>query len=298
MDNRLHSKIVKAITVTPMLSPSVSRLLEVSAAPGHDLVEIIDIIRGDYALTAQILRISNSVIFNPIQPIASINRAVAYLGEIYVVGIALNQGAAGIFNSPLRGYEGRKRDLWRHQLYSAIEARIVSRFAKKPIEADLAFTGGLLHDIGKAILSENIRESAGEIIAGIAADRYRDYMDAEEKLFGTNHVEVGLVLAEHWRLPSLLQEIIRHHHTPAAAPPELRALIYAVHCGDALSMMAGYDTGSDGLKYHLDEGYRDYFDLSGGKLEALQIEAGNEFAKFEKSIDPGNGTHEKTNQED
>lgn len=287
MDKELHAKIVKAIGKTPMLSPSVSRILEVSTAPGHDLADIIDIIRGDYALTAQILRISNSVVFNPIQPIVSIDRAVAYLGEIYVVGVALNQGAAGVFNSPLRGYEGKTRDLWRHQLYSAIEARIISRFAIKPLAADLAFTGGLLHDIGKAILSENILESAEEIIAGIGSERYLDYTAAEEKLFGTNHVEVGLVLAEHWHLPLILGEIIRYHHNPATAPEEHRALIYAVHCGDALSMMAGYDTGSDGLKYQIDEGYREYFDLSGDKLEALQIEAGYEFAKFEKSIDPG-----------
>jgi len=295
MDKKLHSKIIKAIAKTPMLSPCISRLLEVCAAPDHSLTEIINIIRGDFTLTAQILRISNSVVFNPIQPIASIDRAVSYLGEIYVVGIALNQGAAGIFNSPLDGYEGKKRDLWRHQLYCAIVARIISRFSRKPIATDLAFTGGLLHDIGKAILSEHIQQSAGEIITGIASERYQDYKDAEEQLFGTDHVEVGLVLAEHWRLPQILQEIIRHHHNPAEAQPEYRALAYAVHFGDALSMMAGYDTGSDGLKYHLDNGYRDYFDLAGNKLEALQIEAGSEFERFEKSIDPGSGNHKNTN---
>lgn len=291
MDKQLHAKILKAIGQTPILSPCTSRLLEVTSVPEHDLGELIDIIRGDFALTAQILKIANSVVFSPLQPIASVDRAVSYLGEVYIVGIALNQGAAEVFNSPLTGYEGQRRDLWRHQLYCAIAARIICRFAKKPIEADLAFTGGLLHDIGKAILSEFIQKSAEEIISGIATERYEDYKDAEEKLFGTNHVEVGLVLAEHWKLPQVLQEIIRHHHTPAAAPPEHQALVYAVHFGDALSMMAGFDTGSDGLKYQLDTGYLDYFNLAADRLEALQIEASSEFEKFERSIDPGSGNH-------
>lgn len=295
MDQSLHNKITKAIGETPMLSPSLARLLEVTADQGHTLAEIIEIIRGDFALTAQILRIANSVVFNPIQPITSVDRAVAFLGEVFVVGIALSNGAAGIFNSPLHGYEGKRRDLWRHQLYCAIAARSIARFAKKEIEADLAFTGGLLHDIGKAILSEHLRDSSVTIIDGIAGEKFSDYKDAEEKLFGTNHVEVGLVLAGHWKLPLILHEIIRHHHDPAEAPPQLRTLIYAVHFGDALSMMAGYDTGSDGLKYQLDQGYLDYFDLADSKVEALQLEANDEFEKFEECIDPGSGNNHNSN---
>ncbi|NTV14019.1 MAG: HDOD domain-containing protein [Desulfobulbaceae bacterium] len=288
MDPKFKAKIIQSIQQTPVLSPSASRLLQVAADPKHSLKDMIEIIRGDFALTAQLLRVANSVAFSPLQPVTSLDRAVAYLGEVYLIGLAISSCAAAVFDSPLTGYEGHKRDLWRHQLYCAIASRLISRHAKQEMPGDLAFTGGLLHDIGKAILSGHIVDSAGEILDGITDGRYLDYMDAEEKLFGMNHTQVGHVLAQHWKLPPVLQEVILHHHNPEAASPEHRVLVYAVHLGDALSMLAGYDTGSDGLKYNLGGGERDLFTLSDAKLEALQIEAGQGFDKFEQSINPGN----------
>jgi len=291
MDNKFLDKITNSIKQTPILSPSVSRLLQVSADPEHTLEEMIEIIRSDYALTAQILKVANSVVFNPLQPVTSIDRAVAYLGEIYTIGLALNCGAAAVFNSALTGYEGKRRDLWRHQLYCAIASRLISQHARKKIEADLIFTGGLLHDIGKAILSEHITNTSSEILDGINDGRFADYMDAEEKLFGMNHMDVGFVLAQHWKLPTALQEIIRFHHHPDNAMPEYRAQVFAVHLGDALSMMAGFDTGSDGLKYQLEEETQVYFTLAGPDLEKIQIDAQQEFQRFEDSLDNGEEIH-------
>jgi len=284
--DQFKAKIIRSIKETPVLSPSASRLLQVAVDPNHELRDMIEIIRGDFALTAQILRVANSVAFSPLQPVTTLDRAVAYLGDVYLIGLAINSSAAAIFDSPLTGYEGHKRDLWRHQLYCAIASRIIARQAKQAISADLAFTGGLLHDIGKAILSKHIIKSSGEILDGISTGRYHDYMEAEEKLFGMDHAQVGYVLAQHWQLPVVLQEVILHHHHPEGASPENLVLVYSVHLGDALSMLAGFDTGSDGLKYCLGSGDQEFFSLSEGKLENLQIEASQEFDRFEESINP------------
>ena len=285
MDTKLHVKITRSIQQTVMLSPSATRLLQVTADPDHDLQDVIKIIRHDFALTARILRVVNSVIFGLLQPVGSIDQAVVYLGEGHIIALAIVDCAGSVFNSPLTGYEGQRGDLWRHQLYSAIASRIISRYARKVIRADLAFTGGLLHDIGKAVLSEHITNSSSEILAGITEEQFSDYPDAEKKLFGINHMRAGHMLAQHWKLPVDLQDIILYHHHPAEAPAEHQALAYAVHLGDALSMLAGVDTGSDGLKYHIDDNYHEFFDLSGEKLELLQVEAGAEYQKFKSSID-------------
>jgi len=288
MDQNFKAKIIKSIQKTPVLSPSASRLLMVAADPKHSLKDMIEIIRGDFALTAQLLRVANSVAFSPLQPVTSLDRAVAYLGEVYLIGLAISSCAAAVFDSALTGYEGHKRDLWRHQLYCAVASRLIARYSKHEMPGDLAFTAGLLHDIGKAILSEHIVDSSADILDGINEGRYTDYMDAEEKLFGMNHTEVGYALAQHWKLPPVLQEVILHHHNPEAASPAHKVLVYAVHLGDALSMLAGFDTGSDGLKYQLSTAALESFTLTDGKLEALQIEAAQGFDKFEQSINPGN----------
>lgn len=286
MDNQFHARIVQTIKQTPVLSPSAANLLQVVANADHSIQEIVEIISGDFALTGRILQVANSVIFNPLQPIASIDRAVAYLGEVYIISLALSSCMTAINDSPLTGYEGNRHDLWRHQLFCAIASKIAARHAKGKLSVDLAFTGGLLHDIGKAIISEHIVDSAGEILDGIAEGRFEDYMDAEEKLFGLDHVRVGHLLAQHWKLPEVLQDIILYHHHPDRAPPEHQALVYAVHLGDVLSMLTGYDTGSDGLKYHLDGGNGAFFNLSDITLESIQCEACQEFERFETSTNP------------
>jgi len=292
MDEQFKAKIIRSIKNTPVLSPSAARLMQVAASPDHELKDMIEIIRGDFALTGQLLRVANSVAFSPMQPITSLDRAVAYLGEVYLIGLAVNSCAAAVFDSPLTGYEGHKRDLWRHQLFCALASRRISFAAKKnKIPGDLAFTGGLLHDIGKAILSEHIVKSSKEILEGIAEGRYQDYMDAEEKLFGMDHAQVGHILAQHWKLPPVLQEIILHHHGPEEASPENRTLVYAIHLGDAMSMLAGFDTGSDGLKYRVGTKDQEYFTFTELNLEAMQVETNQEFDRFEASINPDNQQH-------
>jgi putative nucleotidyltransferase with HDIG domain len=170
-------------------------------------------------------------------------------------------------------------------LYCAIAARIISRYAKKELNEDFAFKGGLLHDIGKAVLLEQISNNSDLILTTTTGESFPDYLDAEDRLFGINHEQTGHILAKHWKLPPFLQAIILNHHHPTDSPPQHRALVYAVHLGDALSMLAGIDTGSDGLKYHIDEDYQEFFDLSGDKLEIVQLETGMEFKRFKGSID-------------
>ncbi len=55
--------------------------------------------------------------------------------------------------------------------------------------------------------------------------------EAEEKLLGTTHAEVGYLLGEHWLLPSPLTTAIRYHHTPELAP-ESRGLASVICLSD------------------------------------------------------------------
>lgn len=279
-----RSALLKAVENAPLLSPNAHLLLQVTSNPDHDLDEVIRIVRYDAAMTARVLRVVNSAAFGLLHPIASLDRAVSYLGERMIVGIALAESAGQLFQKPLAGYEGEAGDLWRHNLFAAVAAREVARRARRDFGIDLAFTGGLLHDIGKALLSDFLRGTSGEILSEIAQGRAQDYLAAEQEKAGLDHAELGEILAGRWQLPPPLQAAIRHHHQPAEADPEWRPLAYAVHLGDILAMMSGCATGSDGMQYHLDPGYAEYFTFSAEELAGILLEAEEAYRKAESSL--------------
>ena len=279
-----QAEIARAIQAAPLLSPIANQLLQVTARSDHEMKEVIDLVKCDSLLTARLLRVVNSAAMGLMHPISSVDHAVSYLGERLVVGIAIAECTSEFFGKPLEGYEGESGELWLHELFTAIASRAVARHARAPLAADLAFTAGLLHDIGKAILSEFLRGTSRELVADIVRGDTADYLAGEQERVGLDHAEVGFELARHWKLPEALAQVIRHHHHPETASSELRPLVYAVHLGDILAMMGGQGTGSDSMKYHLRQEYAEHFAISKDDLALLLLECSEEFRKVEASL--------------
>ena len=279
-----HDEFREIIKSSPMLSASASRLLQLTSNPEHDLMDVVNLVKTDANLTARVLKVVNSAAFGLINEITSIDRAISYLGERIIVSIALGDCAGKLFKKELAGYEAAGGDLWKHDLRTAIAAREVVVQGEMEISPDLAFTAGLLHDIGKALISDYLKDSAPEAIKLITAHDSADYLDAEEKLIGFDHTQAGFELAKAWQLPEELAEAILYHHTPAEASEAFRPLVYAVHLGDNIAMMGGFGTGSDSMRYRLDANYTDYISLTPNTLASIMLTVDSEFDKLEQSI--------------
>jgi putative nucleotidyltransferase with HDIG domain len=276
--------IVKRVKQIAPLSQSAMKLMDVIKREEYSLGEITKIVEYDPALTANVLKVVNAPAFGLGQPVNSLARAVAFLGDKTVIGIAIASCAPQVYNKSLDGYQAESGELWRHSLHTAIAAREVVKHAKQAINIESAFTGGILHDIGKAVLNEYLQGQAETLLASVEAKEAADFSDAERKLLGLDHSEVGLALATHWNLPALLRQCIRFHHTPAEAEEGLRGLVYAVHLGDAIAMMGGSGTGADALLYPIDEGWSAYFNLDEIALEQLIINVNIEFQRTKTSF--------------
>ena len=277
--------IKKAILDTPLLSPSTAQLLELIAQPDYELDDIIRIVKHDAPLTARLLRVVNSPVYRPATPITSVDRAVIFLGSRVVVSLAIAAGTGNLLTATLSGYEGEQATLWRHNLFCALASRTVARFGRGACAPDAAFTAGLLHDIGKGVLSQFLNGSAGALLNKISSGQLRDYLQAESGLLGQDHTQVGYELARHWKLPQALQAAIRHHHHPGKASEEYQALAYAVHLGDVVAMMGGYGTGSDSLQYALAGDYQRFFPLSEADLAQVLLNATEEFTQLSQSLE-------------
>lgn len=280
----IQKEIVRKIRQIPPLSASASKLMALMGDPDHNVGQVTRIVECDAGLTAHILKVVNSVAFSLMEPTTSIARAVSYLGGKMIVGIALDFCTSELYAGPLEGYESKQGALWNHNLRAAIAAKEIAELSAETINPDLAFTCGILHDIGKAIISEFLKDSASEIIAGIDDGTVTDYLAAEQERLGTNHCVVGAELAKFWRLPEPLPEVIRCHHQPGKAHNIHRALVYAVHLGDIIAMMGGTGTGADSMQYHLDAGYTDYIDISPDALAYVMLCVEDEFKKTRASL--------------
>lgn len=269
-------EILKAIQDVPLLSPSASQLLQVTAREDHDIQDVIDIVKCDSALTARVLKIVNSVAYGLAHQVTTIDRAISYLGDRTIAGIALGDSASALFHKELEGYEGPKSELWNHDLRTAIAAREIARYATQPLNADIAFTAGILHAVGKAVLSDFLSNSANDVLIGIDSHEVGDYLAGERELVGIDHTEAGYELAKNWELPESLQMAIRYHHSPSEAPTEFQPLVYAVHLACIVAMMCG-SQASDSLQYHLDKNYTDFFDLTSEQIAFVMLEVNESF---------------------
>ncbi len=276
--------ITQKVSEIPMLPSVVMRLLGLVSDESHSLQDVVRVVEADSALTARILRIANSAAFYRGTEVYSVARAIVLLGEKLVAGVAIGACASSIFQHPLDGYAGETGGLWDHSLRAGIASREIAVHTRDDLSADLAFTAGLLHDIGKAILSEYLRGGTEEMTRGCDEGGYSDFIAAEIDRSGTDHAAVGHAMAVHWELPEAICAAIRHHHRPEEADPDLRGLVYTVHLGDLLAMMGGTGTGADALAYRVDPNYETYVQVNQDDLFKLMLQVEEEFHSTKSAV--------------
>jgi HD-like signal output (HDOD) protein len=276
--------ILKVVEGIKILSPSAAELLEVASREDHDLQDIIRVIKHDAALTAKTLQLVNSAAFGLHSKITDLERAITYSGENFLISLVMTEAADMIYSCDLAGYEGRKGGLWDHNLLTALAAKRLAGLSREPLNTNIAFTCGLLHDLGKAIISDFLKGSPPDFLAALDKGEVDDYASAEEKLLGIDHTMAGYALALHWNLPEPLPSAMRFHHQPAQAPVEQRSMVYAVHLGDMVAMMTGRDTGADALRYRLDKNYSAYINISENDLAQIILETDSDFSMLKDSL--------------
>jgi putative nucleotidyltransferase with HDIG domain len=276
--------ITQKVSDIPMLPSVVIRLLGLVSDDDHSLQDVVKLVETDSALTARILRIANSAAFYRGTEVYSVARAIVLLGEKLVAGIAIGACASSIFQHPLEGYESEAGGLWDHSLRTGIASREIAVRFCRGLSADLAFTAGLLHDIGKAILSEYLKGGTQEMARRCDDGGYADFITAEIERVGTDHAAVGHALAVHWGLPDAICTAVRYHHCPEEAKSDLRRLVYTVHLGDLLAMMGGSGTGADALSYRIDPNYETYIQVDQDDLFKLMIQVEEEFRSTKAAV--------------
>jgi putative nucleotidyltransferase with HDIG domain len=243
--------------------------------------EVVQVLKCDNILTAKLLRACNSPYFGLAEPVSSVDQAVFLLGHQQILHIVLTLAFGSAMVVPLSGYAVEANELWRHSLITATAAEtIVNEFPNLNVEPAVAFTVGLLHDIGKLVLGQALTpELQAEIRKRIEQDKI-PRSEAEKEILGTDHSEVGACLLQDWHLPDEIIEAVAHHHQPVLLPrPRISVVTHLANC---LAHLAGSAPGWDGYAVRVDERVISTFEITGDKLESLVIGVRESFDRVDQ----------------
>lgn len=243
-------ELVKEIKNLKPIPAVINQILEVVDKPDSSMAQIADIIQYDPAITASVLRTCNSAFFGLKHPAESIKDAVTLLGLDQIIEIVLMKSGVKVLSGKQEGYGLHEGAMWKYSVSSAIIAKqIAQKLSMENINT--IFTAALLKDIGKTVLDRFVL-NAFEKITALVIDENFSFREAEKKIIGVDHTELGGMIAKMWKFSPKMVKIIRHHHLTDSAMVKDKE-IAVVYLADCICMMIGIGVGSDGLAYQFND---------------------------------------------
>lgn len=241
----LLNNIMGNVKLFPSMSETAAKVLRLLDDPETSASEISRFLRYDPGLTANILKLTNSAYFGFASKIGSVKQAVVLLGSKRVIYLIMASCVNAIMDEPVSGYDLPSGELWKHSIAVSVAAEGLIKELKHPAGEEL-FTAALLHDIGKLILGDFLKDEVKKIESAVLEDI--PFQEAERRVLGTDHAEVGAKILENWSLPRKIVSAVRWHHDPDSAE-EVNPLIDIVHVANVLCLMIGIGVGREGLNY-------------------------------------------------
>jgi signal transduction histidine kinase/HD-like signal output (HDOD) protein len=174
--------------------------------------EIASIIRENPSLTLKILKIANSPMYTTGVRISSIKDAVILLGYKTIKSLVLSITVKDIFSDEREEWFSY-REFWLHSIATAVISEEIAREVNQSTsgsEMD-AYTAGLLHDIGKAMLLISDHKQYRQVV-DLIDERKLTFAEAEQQVFGFDHSDVSAFLFKYWELSENLIIPVRDHH--------------------------------------------------------------------------------------
>lgn len=218
-------KLISEIVELPTLPQVAVTLMNLLDDPSTSANEINRVMARDPALASKILKLVNSAYYGLSNKVSSLNQSIVILGFRTVKSVALSASVMGLFKGPKRSGLFDRTQFWKHSIVCACVARLTAG-KQRGMDVEMAFSAGLLHDIGKQVMEHYAPEETDQVITTAEKERC-SFIEAERMLFDVDHAELGGWLAETWDLPRGLQDAIKEHHDTAnmTSDPQMTAVI-------------------------------------------------------------------------
>jgi putative nucleotidyltransferase with HDIG domain len=216
----LRQRLLDEVTRLPVGQDAGVRLLWLLADDDSDAASIGRVVETDPALTLQVLRIANSPFYGLSRQVSSARQAVTVLGTTMVRALA----AAQVFRLNVRDTRSLPPSFWEHAFATATAAAQLAD--GRDVDPGEAFSTGLLLDIGAALLRRN-DPSRYAIVEQLARIPDESLIDAERRMFGIDHGEVGAFALDRLHFPSdFVAAVAEHHLLPTVHSTVLARVVF------------------------------------------------------------------------
>lgn len=259
-------KTIDKISPFPEVTRKAMHLLNDSDVSADELIKVI---QYDQAITANVLKICNSAHYGSEGKIHSLHDGLVLLGNNQFKEIVLASTMVPFYQGENKGYDLGKGDLWKSALSSALISQIICNLIGES-KTSVIFTTTLLHDIGKVVFNDFVWDENRRISQLVREEGY-SFEEAERKILGMDHAEVGARIAEMWNFPGDMIQAIRLHHVPEEASED-DIITPIVYLSDVVTLTMGIGVGSDGLSYRGKKRIMKRFGLKEKDLEKIMAD--------------------------
>jgi putative nucleotidyltransferase with HDIG domain len=270
-------RIIADITDLPTLPDVVTKVNQLISDSNTSAADINKVISRDLALSAKILKLVNSPFYGFPRRITTITYAVVILGFNTVRNLALSAFVFDAFKKGSRHFDAAA--FWKHSICTAF---LSQDLAKKiiPGKEEDAFIAGLLHGVGKVVMSQYLLEDMKKVAQRVEETGCQ-FTQAESELLDYNHAELGAALLEKWNLPEPVVGVVRNHLNPQ--PGEKPTNVEVVHLSNILTRALNFGSSGDSRIPQISPAVWSSLGLTWADVDALlgqvvdEIRKGNEF---------------------
>jgi putative nucleotidyltransferase with HDIG domain len=285
------NRVVGGINNLPTPPIVFTQIQKVLNNPNTSAFDIAAILQEDPAMSAKVLKLTNSAYYGLSREIDSVKQAVMIVGLDAVKNLVLSASVISIFSKDQIDQEFQDY-FWRHSLATAFGARMLSRLlrTKLTFDAESGFSAGMLHDIGKMVISVYMSEESQQIKAKKAEQPNIPDYKIEDDILGYNHAHIGALLGQHWKLPTTLIEAVKFHHFPQLIETKDNNLPYLIHLANHLAILTfDVDPDNETQVDPLQPGVLDAVGSSQEEIEPLCGKLREEYGRAETFMEMAKG---------
>ncbi|VAX14500.1 hypothetical protein MNBD_GAMMA24-878 [hydrothermal vent metagenome] len=219
---------------------------------------LVNILSEDTALSARLLRLANSAMFNFPSKIDSVSNAITIIGTQQLRALVLASSVMILFKDIPEELINMEM-FWRHSIACAVSARIIASL-RRAANVEYFFLAGLLHDIGRLIL---FKETPSEISQAMQQAKQTQQLlyKVEKEILGFDHAKLGGMLLKEWKLPVHLVDSTTFHHHPRRSS-DFKDEVAVIHLADIIANSLQLGSSGEHLVPALDSQAWDRIGLS------------------------------------
>ena len=234
IQDRERGDVSRVLSEIPPFPAVAIKTLQVISNEHGQLRELSELISADPAFSVQILRVANSALYGGRVEITGILQAILILGLECIKGVVTTIAVKAYLGDSIE--VPGLRDCWRHSLASAVIAEELARMSL--IEPDVAYTAGLIHDIGRLGMVAAYPKEYTAFLTSVETEP-GDILQRERELFGIDHCQAGRQLVIRWNLPKMFIAVTSQHHDAKVAGEA--AVLWTVRHSCMIADALGFD---------------------------------------------------------